>query len=278
MKKLILTVLFICTASVAGSAQCGDADKKSLEAFDAAWTKAGQNGDKAALMNIYADDYVGFPAMQAKGPAIEATMATFERNKANPPMATTTADHYMISCTPVSATITHRNSATTKGADGKDWTTYSRSVHILEKRGGKWQVVSNAGNALDDNATLLYLEQDWNNALMKRDRTWFEKNYASDFSGISSTSANISNKSQEISDIVNDKGLELTETTDMNIRVEGNMAVVTGIFRTKGKDDKGIAYDRRARYTDTWIKRDGRWQAWASQGTLIQQPVSTAKN
>ncbi len=216
-------------------------------------------------MSIYADDYVGFPAMVNKTSAINATMATFELNKTIPPTATTTADHYMISCTPVSATITHRNATVAKSGS----TTYSRSVHILEKRGGKWQVVSNAGNSLDDNATIWYLEQDWNNALMKRDAAWFEKNYASDFSGVSSTSANLANKSQEISDIVNDKGLELTETTDMNIRVEGNMAVVTGIFRTKGKDDKGIAYDRRARYTDTWIKRDGRWQAWASQGTLI---------
>lgn len=261
----------ILVAAAFGTAfgQCSDADKKALEAFDVAWTRAGSGGDKAALMAIYADDYVGFPAMVGKVAAIDTTMATFERNRANPPSANTTADHYMISCTPVSATITHRNSTTTKGADGKEWTNYSRSVHILEKRGGKWQVVSNAGNSLDDSAVLWYLEQDWNNALMKRDRGWFDKHYASDFSGISSTSANLANKTQEISNIVNDKGLELAETTDMNIRVDGNMAVVTGIFRTKGKDEKGVAYDRRARYTDTWIKRDGRWQAWASQGTQI---------
>jgi ketosteroid isomerase-like protein len=139
-------------------------------------------------------------------------------------------------------------------------------------------VVSNAGNNLDDNAVLWYLEQDWNDALMKRDGAWFEKNYASDFSSISSMSGNLSGKAQEIADIVNDKGLELAETTDMNIRVEGNFAVVTGIFRTKGKDEKGVAYDRRSRFTDTWIKRDGRWMAWASQGTLIPQSNTTARN
>ena len=269
MRYILGFTILVSAAFGSAFGQCSDADKKALEAFDTAWTKAGGGGDKAALTAMYADDYVGFPAMVGKVAAIDATMATFERNKANPPSTSSTADHYMISCTPVSATITHRNSATAKGADGKDWITYSRSVHILEKRNGRWQVVSNAGNSLDDNATIWYLEQDWNNALMKRDKAWFDKNYASDFTGISSTSAKLANKTQEILEIVNDKGLELVETTDMNIRVDGNTAIVTGVFRTKGKDDKGAQYDRRARFTDTWIKRDGRWQAWASQGTVI---------
>ena len=266
MKRILGSTILFLAMSITAFAQCTDADKKALEAFDKAWTAAGQNGDRAALTAIYADDYVGFPAMQAKGAAIDATMATFERNKVTPPTTTSTADHYLITCSPNSATITHRNATTS--ANGT--TTYSRSVHILEKRGGKWQVVSNAGNALDDNSILWYLEQDWNNALMKRDRGWFEKNYASDFSSVSSMTGNLSNKAQEITDIVGDKGLELAETTDMNIRVDGDRAIVTGVFRTKGKDDKGVAYDRRTRYTDTWIKRDGRWQAWASQGTIIK--------
>ena len=76
-------------------------------------------------------------------------------------------------------------------------------------------------------------------------------------------------------DIVGDKGLALAETYDMNVRVDGNVAIVTGVFRTKGKDDKGAAYDRTARFTDTWIKRDGRWQALASQGTMIPSPADT---
>ena len=53
-------------------------------------------------------------------------------------------------------------------------------------------------------------------------------------------------------------------------RVDGNAAVVTGINHVRGKDDKGVAFDRRTRFTDTFIKRDGRWLVWATQGTLIQ--------
>ncbi len=64
----------------------------------------------------------------------------------------------------------------------------------------------------------------------------------------------------------------------MNIRIDGNHAVITGVFRLKGKDEKGAAYDRKIRYTDTWIKRDGRWQAWSSQGTNIPDTPIMATN
>lgn len=248
-------------------AECSDADKKALEALDKAWSSAGQNGDKAALMNIYADDYAGFPDMVGKTAAIDATMAAFEDSKTNPPTSTTTPDHYRVTCSSVSATVTHRNvTVSNSGA-----TTYSRSVHVLEKRGGRWQVVSNAGNALNDGGIIWYLEQDWNNAILKRDRGWFEKNYAADFSGVDTMTGKLSNKAEDIAGMMNDKGtMELAETSEMSVRVDGDRAVVTGVFHTKGKDDKGMMYDRRARFTDTWIKRDGRWMAWASQGTLIK--------
>ncbi len=267
MKNIFGVTILLAAMFSSAFGQCSNADKKALEAFDRAWSAAGQNGDKTALTAIYADDYVGFPAMQAKASAIDATMATFERNKANPPTSNTAYDHYLISCTPTGATVTHRN--TTVSNSGS--TTYSRSVHVLEKRGGKWQVVSNAGGGLTDSDVIWYLEQDWNDALMKRDKAWFEKNYATDFSGVDTMTGRLSNKSEDIAGTVNDKGsMELAETSDMSIRVDGDRAVVTGVFRTKGKDEKGVAYDRKARFTDTWIKRDGRWQAWASQGTLIQ--------
>lgn len=267
--KLIVTTILLAMCSVAAAAACSDADRKTLEAWDRAWAKAGQNGDKNALMAIYADDYAGFPAMETKQSAIDNTMRTFEENRSNPSTSTATYDHYLINCSANTATVTHRNTITEKGPDGKESTFYSRSVHILEKRGGRWQVVGNAGNALDDYGTIWYMEQDWNDAILKKDKAWFEKNYASDFTSISSTDARLLNRAQAIADDTDPKvTIEIAETTGMNIRVDGNTAIVTGVFRLKGRDDKA-AFDRRIRYTDTWIKRDGRWQAWSSQGTVI---------
>jgi ketosteroid isomerase-like protein len=275
MKKIITLITLIASLTVSAIAECSDADKKALEALDHSWSKAGQSGDKATLMTIYADDYVGLPGMENKTSAIESTMRTFERNKANPAGADkVTYDHYFITCTANSATVTHRNTVwTPDGTGGKPETFYTRSVHVFEKRGGKWQVVSNAGGGLDDYAVLWYLEQDWNNAVWKKDKEWFEKNYAADFTSVSSQTAKVMSRAEDIADTVNDKStFDLVETTGMNIRIDRNFAVITGTFHLKGKDEKGVAFDRKMRYTDTWIRRDGRWQAWSSQGTNI--PVS----
>lgn len=271
--RYILGILILVSATFAAAfGQCSDADKKALEAFDRAWGDAGVNGDKAALMSIYADDYMGMTGMQGKTATIEGTMKTFERNKANPAMADkVTHDGYMISCTPNSGTITHRNIVwTPNGTGGKPETSWTRSVHFLEKRGGKWQVVSNTGGGvMDDYMTLGYLEQDWNNASLKRDKGWFEKNFAADYTSISSRNAALTNKAEDIAEAVKPAGDDWNELSELNIRVDGNTAIVTGVNHVKGKDDKGVAYDLKARFTDTWIKRDGHWQAWATQGTRI---------
>lgn len=281
MKMKIFFVVIILATAISAVAECSDADKRSLEAFDRAWGKAGIDGDKTALMSIYAEDYVGFPGMQSKAATIDTTMQTFDRNKSNPGGADKiTHEHYLITCSAGSATITHRNTIwTPDGEGGKPGTYYSRSVHVLEKRGGKWQVVSNAGHGLDDYDVLWYLEQDWNDAVLRKDRAWFDKNYAADFTSISSTSAKVMSRAEDIADTVDDKGTnELVETTGMNIRIDGNHAIITGTFRVKGKDAKGMATDRKIRYTDVWIRRDGRWQAWSSQGTPIPADSQVATN
>ena len=50
--------------------------------------------------------------------------------------------------------------------------------------------------------------------------------------------------------------------------VFGDSAIVTGVYREKGTN-KGKAYSRRGRFTDTWIYRNGTWVCVASQSTLI---------
>lgn len=272
MKKTIFISIVMLACAFSAIAQCSDADKTALEAFDRAWGEAGEKGDKAALMAIYADDYFGMPGSQSKTATIDNTMAAFERNKTNPTPDKTSHDVYRISCTPNSALVTHRNVVwTANGAGGKPETFFTRSVHTLEKRGGKWQVVGNSGNSLDEYDTVDYLEQAWNDAFWKKDAEWFQKNFAEDFSNISSETGALSGKTAEVESIRNDKNTyELVETTNMNTNIEGRTARITGIFHLKGKDDKGKAFDTKMRYTDIWIKRDGRWQAWSSQGTLMK--------
>jgi ketosteroid isomerase-like protein len=271
--RTILAAVSILFAAAPAFAQCSDADKKALEAFDRSWGEATTTGDRAGLQRILADDYqsLGVAAAQGKTVTIDAAVAAAERNRANPADAPRIVyDSYSVNCSPNTATITHRN-AVTQRVDGKDQSFSTRSVHVLEKRGGRWQVVSNAGHGLDDQATLAYMERDWIDAAVKKDASWVQRNYASDASDIGSSSGGIMNKAQAVADMRNTKTTyDKIDLSDLNIRVDGNTAVVTSINHFTGRDDQGKPLDRRARFTDVFVKRDGRWQVWATQGTPIK--------
>lgn len=273
MKRILAVSLLMIAAATVAFSQCSDADKQKLEAFDRAWGEAGVRGDRAALQNVYADSFVGLTSAGSidKTQTINDTMKQFELDKANPQNAVkTTHDYYMITCSPNSATITHRN-VVTENEGGKPYTFYTRSVHVLERKGDGWQVVSNAGHPLNDAAVLFYLEREWNDASKRNDMAWVERNYANDATDISSRTGVMHSKAEEIASMKDNKTvLDSLELSDLDARVEGNVAIVTGINHVRGKDDKGVAFERRARFTDTFIKRDGRWLVWATQGTLIQ--------
>jgi len=270
--KRILAAITILFAAAPAFAQCSDADKKTIEEFDRTWGHATTSGDRAALQTILSDDYqsIGPAITTSKTATIDAAVRTAETNRANPADAPRIVyDDYSIGCTPNSATITHRNTITVR-VDGKDQTFQTRSVHFLEKRGGRWQVVANAGHGLDDQATLAYMERDWIDAALKHDPSWVERNYAFDASDISSRNGALANKAQAVADARSDKNTyQAIDLSDLNIRVDGNTAVVTSVNHFVGRDAQGKPVDRRARYTDVFIKRDGRWQVWATQGTPI---------
>jgi ketosteroid isomerase-like protein len=271
MKQLIAAAVILFAAAPA-FAQCTDAEKKALETLDHAWGDATTRGDKAAMGTFFADDYQGFTATgtQGKTAAVDAAVRGAEYYRANPADAPRTDyGSYTVTCTPGTATISHRTTVTQR-VDGKDQTFYNRSVHFLEKRNGRWQVVSNAGGPLDDAGVLAYMEREWNDAALKHDRAWFERNYAFDASDISSRTGAIMTKAQAVADAATDKtAFQSLTLSDLDIRVEGNTAIVTGVNHAIGRDAQGKAFDRRVRFTDTFIKRDGRWQVWATQGTTI---------
>src|SRR4030095_11563932 len=123
MKRVLAGLLLMIAATTIANAQCSDADKKKLEDFDRAWGEASGRGDRAFLQNVYADNYVGLSAIgaQDKAQTVDGAVKQAERDKANPNVAKVTHDYYMITCTPNSATITHRNVITEK-AGGKEET------------------------------------------------------------------------------------------------------------------------------------------------------------
>jgi uncharacterized protein DUF4440 len=55
----------------------------------------------------------------------------------------------------------------------------------------------------------------------------------------------------------------------MKAYVYDSTGIVSGVYRETGST-KGKPYMRRARFTDSWVKRDGQWKCATSQSTLIQ--------
>jgi hypothetical protein len=250
-------------------AECSPADRAALQAFDRSWGEASVSGDRARMTPFVSE---GFMSVNVGGTTDRQALLTgaeraAKENRANPSPAAT-YDRYVVSCTPLTATITHRNTVINAATKAPS---YSRSVHFLEKQGSTWKVVSSTGHALSDEQQLEYLEQDWNDATMRHDAGWTERNYASFASDISSLTGGLENKMEAVASARSSKIVwDVLELSDVEARVEGDAAVVTGVNHVRGKDADGKAFDRRIRFTDTFIKKDGRWQVWATQGTTIQ--------
>jgi ketosteroid isomerase-like protein len=268
----LLAAVLVVVFPTSALAQCSQADRAALEALDRAWGAATQRGDRAYLQSLYADDYagIGLTATTNKTTAIDDALRQAETDRTNPQAAPRISyDNYVITCTPTTATITHRAIITT-GQPGSEQTTYSRAIHVLEKRGGRWQVVSSTGHALGDAGVLTYMENEWNEAYRNRNAAWFERNFADNATSIDSRGLLLT-KAQEIASLRTDRtAVESLELSDLNVRVEGDVALVTGVNRIRGRDEQGRPMDRRVRFTDTFVRRDGRWLVLATQGTRIE--------
>jgi len=122
-----------------------------------------------------------------------------------------------------------------------------------------------------DQTGLLDMERQWNAALKNHDVAWVEKNFAADVTDISSGNGALHSKAEDIAMIKADKTVyETLELSETKARAEGNAGIVTGINHLKGHDETGAEFDIRLAFTDTYIKRDGHWQVWATQHTRVK--------
>jgi len=117
---------------------------------------------------------------------------------------------------------------------------------------------------------LIKLENEWAEAILKNDIAFLERIYADDFiftdeDGVVWTGAQ---------DIANIKSGEAVYTSfvsdDMKVHVYGDTAVVFGRNTIKGKF-RGKDISGQSRWTDTWIKKAGRWQCAATHSSKIAQ-------
>jgi ketosteroid isomerase-like protein len=117
---------------------------------------------------------------------------------------------------------------------------------------------------------LIKVENAWSQAAVARDRTALERFYADEYI-FTDEDGVVSTKAKELADI-GSGAFQLTsyKFEDMNVRLYGNVAVVTGRNTIQGVWSQ-IAHDVSGpyRFTDVFVWRGGRWQCVASQASRI---------
>jgi ketosteroid isomerase-like protein len=118
---------------------------------------------------------------------------------------------------------------------------------------------------------IIKLNENWNNAYIKRDLVALERILADDFYGISDE-GEVTNKQNEIASTKSGDLVLTSYVCDepVKVHVYGNTAVATTYCNVKlqnaGKDRSG-----QFRETIVWIKRDNRWQVASWQSTRAKK-------
>lgn len=105
------------------------------------------------------------------------------------------------------------------------------------------------------------LENEWLSSYLRGDKQTFDRIVADDFTG-TDESGKVRDKAQErelVQPQPNPTGVTLTNE-DVQIRIYGETAVVTGRIVSKVQSGGQSSINFQSRFTDTFLKRQGRWQ------------------
>ena len=118
---------------------------------------------------------------------------------------------------------------------------------------------------------VLQFERDACKAFLDADPTALERVLTPDFT-LTLSNGEVSTRGNEIDELRNAKvHYDVFENYDMKARIYGdNMAVVLGKTHVKGSAE-GKPFDRVLQFTDTLIKRDGRWQLAAGRVSRLEK-------
>lgn len=113
----------------------------------------------------------------------------------------------------------------------------------------------------------LQLENQWTSALVNRDALTFDQLLAPNF--VYTENNEVMSRGDVIKSVNGSDRVTWARNEGMKLHDFGNVEVITGVLHLKGTGNKGAAFDKRYRFTDTWQKRNGRWQIIAAQDYLI---------
>src|SRR5215467_13135768 len=122
-----------------------------------------------------------------------------------------------------------------------------------------------------DQREVLQFERDACKPFVDADVAGLERVLTADFT-LTLSNGEVNTRADEINELRSGKvHYDVFENYDMLARLYGNdTAVVLGKTRVKGTAD-GKPFDRVVQFTDTLIKRDGRWQLAAGHVSRIEK-------
>ena len=118
----------------------------------------------------------------------------------------------------------------------------------------------------DEKANVLAVEKNTADAFTKHNIVGLNAAFADDATIISAT-GEVMTKQQLLQTVQN---INSASVSDLKVRVDGGSAVVTGIEIETGKDNNGIAYSNKMRFTDVFIKSKNAWIIISSQATSLE--------
>ncbi len=115
---------------------------------------------------------------------------------------------------------------------------------------------------------IIALEKAWNQAYKLADRKALDA-LLDDQIVLVNDDGSMQNKAEFLASINPSNSQEQQVTPEsITVRVYGNAATATGIFRAKGIEG-GKPYVHRERFVDTWIYKDGKWRCAAASATIV---------
>jgi ketosteroid isomerase-like protein len=116
-----------------------------------------------------------------------------------------------------------------------------------------------------DEQELKRLEDEWLNTYLRGDKATFDRIVADDFTG-TDESAVLRNKTQEreLIQAPPPGAIKVSLTNeDLKVRIYGDTAIATGRIVQKAERVGQDSFGFQSRFTDTFLKRQGRWQVVA---------------
>jgi ketosteroid isomerase-like protein len=119
----------------------------------------------------------------------------------------------------------------------------------------------------DDDARLRQIQQDLVRAWREKDRAVVERILAPEWS-VTQADGSILTRATVVGSFFDSVSFDSNTVDDIGVMLYGDAAVVRGRTACSGRFN-GERFDVRIRFTDVFIKRDGRWQAVASHASPL---------